>query len=61
MGIFSKRPPIDYDKQEREYRQAKREANKLMAEIRERLENGTATREDKRIFNAGRTRDGQIQ
>ncbi|WP_367324033.1 hypothetical protein [Streptomyces sp. HUAS ZL42] len=60
MGIFSKRPATDSVKAEREYRAVKREAVKRHNEIADRIQNGTATPEDKRIFNAGRKRSGRI-
>ncbi|ARX83580.1 hypothetical protein SMD44_03002 [Streptomyces alboflavus] len=60
MGIFSKRPATNPAAQEHQIQQAKREAAQRHTEILQRLENGTATREDKRIFNAGRTRSGRI-
>lgn len=60
MGIFSKRPAIDPAVQEHQIQQAKREAAQRRTEILRRLEEGTATREDKRIFNAGRKRAGRI-
>lgn len=61
MGLFSKRPSTDPVTQDRTVQQAKREANQRRTEILKRVENGTATREDKRIFNAGRTRSGRIK
>ena len=61
MGICSKRPAIDPVQQDRELQQVKREANQRRDQILQRIENGTATREDKRIFNAGRTRAGRIK
>ncbi|MGW8993429.1 hypothetical protein ACWGRF_26395 [Streptomyces zhihengii] len=61
MGFFSKRPAIDHAEQDRQLEQAKREFAPRLREIHDRLENGSATSEDKRIFNAGRTRGGRIQ
>ncbi|MFD9880101.1 hypothetical protein ACFWZT_01385 [Streptomyces alboflavus] len=60
MGIFSKRPATDHSEQDRTIEQAKREANQRRNTILNRVENGTATSEDKRIFNAGRKRSGRI-
>ncbi|MFF4405870.1 hypothetical protein [Streptomyces sp. NPDC001404] len=61
MGIFSKRPAKDPDQQDREIQQAKYEGSRLLEEVIERINNGTATRKDKRVFNAGRTRAGRIK
>ncbi|MGA4840537.1 hypothetical protein [Streptomyces sp. G45] len=60
MRIFSKCPATDPVKAEREYRAIKREAVQRHHEIADRIQNGTATPEEKRIFNAGRRRSGRI-
>ncbi|NGO10200.1 hypothetical protein G5C60_22075 [Streptomyces sp. HC44] len=60
MGIFSKRPAADPVEQDRQLQQAKREATERNREIYGRIQNGTASREDKRIFNAGRKRSGRV-
>ncbi|WP_030201954.1 hypothetical protein [Streptomyces sp. NRRL S-87] len=52
MGFFSKRPEIDHVEQDRQYRQAKREGSQRLNAIRDRIGDGTATREDMRVFNA---------
>ncbi|MGW1636510.1 hypothetical protein [Streptomyces lavendulae] len=61
MGFFSKRPEIDHDEQDRRYEQAKRESGRRQSEIRDRIADGTATREDKRIFNATQKRGFRIK
>ncbi|MFF9527516.1 hypothetical protein ACF1DV_36965 [Streptomyces achromogenes] len=61
MGIFSKRPAIDYAEQERQIQEAKRHGAQLNREIYGRIKDGTATKEDKRIWNAGRKRSGRIK
>ncbi|MFF2567840.1 hypothetical protein [Streptomyces sp. NPDC058084] len=61
MGFFSKRPEIDHAEQDRQLERDTREAGLRFREIRDRISNGTATREDKRIFNATRTRAGRIK
>ncbi|KOU30886.1 hypothetical protein ADK52_03820 [Streptomyces sp. WM6372] len=61
MGIFSKRPETNHDEQDRQIQDAKREGGRLLNEIRDRIGDGTATREDKRIFNATQKRGGRIK
>ncbi|MFE6713306.1 hypothetical protein [Streptomyces sp. NPDC057695] len=61
MGFFDKRPAIDHAEQDRQIERAKREFAPRLREIHDRIDNGTATREDKRIFNAGRKRGGRIK
>ncbi|GHI88771.1 hypothetical protein [Streptomyces xanthophaeus] len=61
MRFFSKRPEIDHDEQDRRFEQAKRESGRRLNEIRDRIGNGTATREDKRIFNATQKRGHRIK
>lgn len=56
MGIFSKRS-VSQD----EIDSAKREARKRHDAIVDRINSGTASREDKRVYNAGRTRSGRIK
>lgn len=60
MGIFSKHSGTA-NQQEREIQSAKREGARLQATTADRISKGTASREDKRIFNAGRTRSGRIK
>jgi len=60
MGLFSKRPATDPNEQDRQIQQAKRESVTRHNEIVQRIDNGTATADDKRIFNAGRKRSGRI-
>ncbi|MFE7170239.1 hypothetical protein [Streptomyces sp. NPDC057616] len=50
MGLFSKRPPVDANQQEREIQAAKRQGSAELNAIRDRLSDGTATDGDKRIF-----------
>ncbi len=61
MGISSKRPAVDHAAQDRQIQQAKSEGAKRLNEIADRINNGTATRQDKRIFNATRTRSGRVK
>ncbi|KNB49220.1 hypothetical protein [Streptomyces caatingaensis] len=61
MGIFSKRSEIDHDERDRQIQEAKREGVRRLNEIADRIDNGTATREDKRVFNASRTRSGRVK
>ncbi|MEU8529220.1 hypothetical protein AB0C77_27075 [Streptomyces sp. NPDC048629] len=61
MGFFSKRSAIDPDEQDRQIQKAKREGGRRLNEIRDRIGNGTATREEKRIFNATQKRGGRIK
>ncbi|MFD3312556.1 hypothetical protein [Streptomyces sp. NPDC058694] len=60
MGIFSKRPAIDPVEQDRQIQAVKRESVQRNREIHSRIQNGTATPEDKRIFNAGRKPNGHV-
>jgi len=60
MGIFSRRPAADPNEQDRQIQQAKRESVARHNEIVDRIKDGTATADDKRIFNAGRKRSGRI-
>ncbi|MFJ7153522.1 hypothetical protein ACIQUQ_01145 [Streptomyces sp. NPDC101118] len=52
MGFFRKRPEIDHVEQDRKLQQAKREGSQRLNAIRDRIGDGTATREDMRVFNA---------
>ena len=61
MGFFSKRPEIDHAAQDRQLERDKRDAGRRMSEIRDRIGNGTATREDKRVFNATQKRGKRIK
>lgn len=61
MAIFSRRSGTDSNQQEREIQSAKREGARLQTSTADRISNGTASREDKRVFNAGRTRSGRIK
>ncbi|MEU6774111.1 hypothetical protein [Streptomyces sp. NPDC046759] len=61
MGIFSKRPEIDLDERDRQIEEGKRRGAQLEREIYGRIKDGTATKEDKRIWNAGRKRSGRIK
>ncbi|WP_336318197.1 hypothetical protein [Streptomyces lavendofoliae] len=61
MGFFSKRREIDSDEHDRLMEKAKREGSQLLSDIRDRIADGTATREDMRIFNAGRKRGHRIK
>ncbi|MFF7367402.1 hypothetical protein [Streptomyces tricolor] len=58
MGIFSKRP---HPNEDRLIEEAKRRGAQLEREIYGRIKDGTATKEDKRIWNAGRKRSGRIK
>ncbi|MEV5372283.1 hypothetical protein AB0N12_23465 [Streptomyces albogriseolus] len=58
MGIFSKRPHPDED---RHIEEGKRRGAQLNREIYSRIKDGTATKQDKRIWNAGRKRSGRIK
>jgi hypothetical protein len=57
MGLFSKRPASSNTDQQIE--NAKLEGGRRLNEIRDRIGNGTATREDKRVFNATQQRGGR--
>ncbi|GAA2780487.1 hypothetical protein [Streptomyces showdoensis] len=61
MGFFSKRPEINHAEQDRQLQRDKRDAGRRLNEIRDRIDTGSATREDKRIFNATRKRGGRIK
>ncbi|MFI6663098.1 hypothetical protein ACIBL8_47355 [Streptomyces sp. NPDC050523] len=58
MSIFSKRPHPDQD---RHIEDAKRRGAQLERQIYSRIKDGTATKDDKRIWNAGRKRSGRIK
>ncbi|WEV26678.1 hypothetical protein OYE22_16830 [Streptomyces sp. 71268] len=61
MGLFSKRPHPDQDQHIEEVEEVKRRGGQLRREIYARIEDGTATKDDKRIWNAGRKRSGRIK
>ncbi|MEU9388604.1 hypothetical protein AB0D86_01205 [Streptomyces sp. NPDC048324] len=58
MGIFSKRPHPDQD---RHIEEGKRSGAQLDREIYARIKDGTATKDDKRTWNAGVKRSGRIK
>jgi hypothetical protein len=61
MSIFGKRPAADPYKQERQIQEAKRIGSQLERQIHGRIEDGTASKDDKRIWNAGRKRSDRIK
>ncbi|MFZ3595571.1 hypothetical protein [Streptomyces sp. BH104] len=56
MSIFRK-PSVSQD----DIDSAKREGGRLLNEVTDRVNNGTASDKDKRVFNATRTRAGRIK
>ncbi|MEU2518544.1 hypothetical protein ABZ732_07105 [Streptomyces pseudogriseolus] len=61
MGFFSRRPAITPDERDRQIEEGKRRGAQLNREIYSRIKDGTATKNDKRIWNAGRKRSGHIK
>lgn len=58
MKIFGNRPHPDQD---RHIEEGKRQGAELERQIYGRIKDGTATKDDKRIWNAGRKRSGRIE